>query len=158
MEIQRKFKNLSFEKHFYMNDSDPIESIYSDLFGDQEDKKLLYEGMKLSKFLNAGEAGFFPGVNYIYLPEGERLAIIEDIFIILKLDSNSDNDIRMKFLSHFDVSDILNYLSSIGIDIKNKSLILNGEKLTLNTPLKNLIENDYSLDLVDNSLIENVSF
>lgn len=149
-----RFRNFSFEKDFYLNDNDPLESVYSELFGEDKDKKIIYEGMKLSRFLNAGEAGFFPGLNYIYLPADEKLASPEESFITVKFDPNPDNDVKLKFLANFIAADLYNQLNSMGINTKDRSFVLNGEKLTPNTSLQKILENEYSLDLIDNSLFE----
>lgn len=143
------FKHNSYEKTFFLNDKDPIESIYFEIFGNLPDKKLLYEGMKLSRFLNAEDVGFFPGINYISLPDNETLPCVEENCVILKIDQNTDNDIKMKLFSQCTGQDIIKYLKDQGIDINKKALIFNGERLALSRVVSSFIESEYSIDLVD---------
>lgn len=150
-----RFKNGTYEKDFHLNDNDPIELVYSELFGHERDGKILYEGMKLSRFLNVGEAGFFPGLNYIYLPHDEKLPHVEETFIKIKIDSNPDNDIDLKIYPYFIVSDLYSHLNILGIETKGKIFILNGEKLTQNMALRSLLENEYTIDFIDECMVEN---
>jgi hypothetical protein len=147
-----RFKCESFEKDFHLNDKDPIESIYISLFGTVSDRKLLYEGMKLSRFLTAEEVGFFPGLNYINLPPNESLPFLETSYFIVKINENIENDVKIKFSNSFLISELIQNLHQLGVKTENKSFILNGERLKENNLIK--IENEYSIDLIENELLE----
>ncbi|ELA41172.1 uncharacterized protein VICG_01771 [Vittaforma corneae ATCC 50505] len=123
-----KFRSGAFEREFYMNDDDPVEMLYQELFGDDSEKKLLYEDMKLSRFLLAGESGFFPGVNYVYLPENELFGALKKKNIVLKFNADSNSDVVVQVGDDSTVSDILQRIKeSKGIDVEKKVLIFNGE-------------------------------
>lgn len=149
-----RFKSGAFEKDFYMNDDDPVETLYRELFGSNTEKRLLYEDMKLSRFLLAGESGFFPGVNYVYLPENETLGMPKKMRIVLKLCDDPSNDIVVQISSDYTVSDLLHEIKeSKDIDISKKVVVFNGEALSGSQLLASILEDEYVLDVIDSSLI-----
>lgn len=143
------FKAGSFEKNYYLNDEDPIEFIYKDLFGEDTQRKLLYEEMKLSRMLLANECGFFPGLNYIYLPENESLDFIKkDGQVLVKFSEDPADDILIPLSNTLTRESIVRSISeACGKDISKKVIVYNGEVVDFNNRKELPIEDGDILDI-----------
>lgn len=143
------FRHGPFIKEFYMNDEDPIETLYKELFGADLERKLIYEDMKLSRLLLAGECGFFPGVNYVSLPEGDTTSIVKEI--VLKFSSDAQEDVKVQICENMTVAGVLKCVRDD--KAKDKVVVLNGQLLGNDQLISNIVDGGYVLDIIDIRLI-----
>lgn len=148
-----RFKAGEFERDYYMNDGDSLEIIYKSLFGDNREKRIFYEGMKLSRLLSAGECGFFPGINYIYLSDEDTLSILSHVSITIKFDDNLENDLTVALEPTDTFCSVLSRIESEKeMDLSEKCLIYNGIVLNEQSILSDLIDGDI-IDVVDRNAV-----
>lgn len=144
-----RFGTGDFQRDYYMNDDDPLEIIYESLFGNDRERRIFYEGMKLSRLLSVGESGFFPGINYVYLPDDETLPLPPKTSVTVKFDDNAENDLAIVLESADVVGSVLERIElEKGMDLSGKCLIYNGTVLDEQSKLGDLIE-DGIIDVVD---------
>lgn len=148
-----RFKMGSFERDYYMNDDDPLESIYENLFGSDEERRIFYEGMKLSRLLSAGESGFFPGINYIYLSDDDAHSLLPKASAVIKIDENTENDLVIALEPTDMLDSILKRIEDRGVDLTERLLVYNGIVLDKQTGLDSLIRDGGVIDVVDCSSI-----
>ncbi|KAM0680630.1 hypothetical protein GINT2_001318 [Glugoides intestinalis] len=148
-----KCKTGDLEQIFYLNDNDPVEILYNSLLGADSEKKLYYEDMKLSKFLLASEAGFFPGVNYIYLPENEESENQQkEKFAVIKFNENTEFDMKYSFGENETGKDLFEFIKNEKkIETVNKVILYNGIPIDCSLLLGKIIENGAILDVFNSS-------
>lgn len=147
-----KFKSGDFEKIFYKNDNDLVESIYQELFGNDETKKLYCEDSKLSKFFTIEEAGFFPGVNYITTDSDEYFEKIKNINLTLKVGENIENDIKITLFKLEKVEKLFLFLQNY--DKNDFYLINNGSILKNDDLLKDCCDEEDCIDVVRKDMVD----
>jgi len=143
-----KFKHGSFERDFKMNDDDPVETLYQELFGSDTERRLLYEDTKLSRFLLAGECGFFVGVNYIYLPEGEAMGVVKTV--VVRFSENTAEDVKVEISSEETAADLVKRICSGG----RKAVVFNGRVLGDEQVVGTAVESGDVLDIIDLELLK----
>lgn len=150
-----KCKKGEVEQTFYLNDNDPVEILYNSLLGVDSEKKLFYEDMKLSKFLLASEAGFFPGINYIYTSESDELdSLQKKNFLVIKFNENTEDDLKYSFGETETGKDLLEFIQNTrNIETINKMILYNGIPIDCGFLLAKTVENDSIVDVFDVSEI-----
>lgn len=149
-----KFKSGSYEKIFYKNDKDTVESIYKDIFGGDQTRKLLYEDMKLSRFFTVEEAGFFPGINYITAENDAQFEELSNINLTLKIGDNPENDLKISHSRFESVKNLFNHLK----DQANNQycLINNGEILKNEDVIDDCCDDGDCVDVVNINMVQKI--
>jgi len=79
------------EMRFELDSGDAMEDVYNSLFEEQKECSILYEGIKISRYLNASECGFLPGTNYLTISDKSKRREIDLVFTIQVSEDENEN-------------------------------------------------------------------
>ncbi|OQS54210.1 hypothetical protein EHP00_853 [Ecytonucleospora hepatopenaei] len=121
-----------YEKIFFLDDDDKIESLYASVFEPNQHGKLYYEGVLLLRSLSAKECGLFEGTNLIEIEEG-KVARQQDVFLI-KINKIDGTCTELKMNANEKISEYIKidrcYVKNgvfIDPDMKVESILMDGE-------------------------------
>ncbi|ORD99247.1 hypothetical protein A0H76_1159 [Hepatospora eriocheir] len=145
--IHIKFKHGSYEKVYFVYDTDTTDKLYDSILGTTSNEDLIFEDMKLPRGLTIEEAGFFPGMNYVTVKNINPKFLVEKEFFI-KLNFIDTDSIDLKIKEDATVNSICKMYGEKYILIKN------GSYLDMSFKIKDVFNCGECVDLVERSLCE----